>query len=92
MGVDGGYGQSGGSVMAKNIGCFGVMIVLIILMSGCVYMSSEYSDLLDRTAALSQETALRATQGTLSQPEMVNALNLQAATWQRFRDARDRKE
>ena len=60
--------------------------------AGCgVWMNPTYSRLLDSTAALSAETAKRADAGQLSQPEMVQALKLQAATWQLFCDARDGK-
>lgn len=73
--------------MAK---AFGLMLVLVMFGAGCgVWCSAEYSVLLDKTAAISSETAIRAQAGTLSSAEMTQALVLQAETWQRFRDARD---
>ena len=70
-----------------------VCILLAVFLGGCgVWMNSEYSQLLDKTTALSHETAIRAQDGTLSQADMVNSLNYQADTWQRFRDARDGRE
>jgi uncharacterized lipoprotein YmbA len=70
-----------------------VLAVLIVLLAGCsgVIMNAEYSQLLDKTAALSAETARRAEAGNLTPPEMVDALKAQADVWQKFKDARDGK-
>jgi hypothetical protein len=69
-------------------------LLLLVLLAGCsgVQLSAEYSGLLDRTAALSAETAARAERGELSEADMRTALSLQAAAWQKFRDARDGKD
>ena len=70
-----------------------MVLVVPLLVSGCgVWTNARYSELLDRTAVLSAETARRAEAGELAPEEMVAALKLQAETWQRFRDARDGKE
>jgi hypothetical protein len=69
-----------------------VVVVGIVLCSGCgVILNSEYSTLLDQSAALSIETAKRADAGALSQPEMVAALKYQANTWTLFQGGRDGK-
>ena len=65
-----------------------------VLAAGCngVTLNAEYSQLLDYTAALSDETARRAAAGKLSQAEMTAALAKQAATWRMFQDTRDGRE
>ena len=72
---------------------FCVLVVLVVLLSGCsgVIMNAEYSLLLDRTTALSAETANRAAAGELSGGEMIQSLKAQAEVWQKFKDARDGK-
>ncbi len=77
-----------------------VLLVLValtlagVLLAGCngVVMNAAYSDLLDRTAALSAQTAQRADAGQLSADEMTQALHQQAVTWQKFKDAKDGKK
>ena len=60
--------------------------------AGCgVMMNATYSQVLDRTVALSAETASRAEHGNLSLDEAKAALTLQAKTWKLFQDARDGK-
>ena len=68
-----------------------VLLLVAVLLGGCsgVILNAEYSLLLDRTVALSAETATRAGAGQLSEADMTKALKAQAATWQRFQDARD---
>lgn len=69
-----------------------LLLAVLLLASGCgVVMNREYSDLLDKTAALSAETAARAEAGELTPDQMTAALVRQAETWQRFIDARDGK-
>ena len=67
------------------------VLLSTLLVGGCngVILSAEYSQLLDYTAAISDETARRAAAGELSQQEMVAALTKQAQTWRMFTDARD---
>lgn len=80
----------------KVILIVGAVLVLMAVMAigGCsgVWMNAEYSQLLDKTAALSTETAARAEQGMLSEAEKTQALAKQAQTWRKFRDARDGKD
>ena len=68
-----------------------IALALLLMLGGCsgVIMNAEYSQLLDKTAALSEQTAARAEDGALTPAEMTQALVLQAQTWQKFRDARD---
>lgn len=70
-----------------------VLLTVICIVCGCsgVTMNAQYSQLLDRTAALSAETAARAEQGKLTEAQKTAALSAQAMTWQMFRDARDGK-
>lgn len=69
-------------------------LCLIGAMGGCskVVMTAEYSELLDKTAAVSLETAARATAGELTPAEMTEALVKQSIVWMRFQNARDGKE
>ncbi len=70
-----------------------MVVVAPLILAGCgVVVNAKYSELLDKTAVLSAETARRAEAGDLTPEEMVAALKRQAETWQRFRDARDGKE
>lgn len=71
-----------------------VVSLVLLVLSGCsgVWMNSTYSSLLDRTAAVSAETAARADAGKLTPDEMKQALADQAVVWQRFRDARDGRD
>ena len=66
-------------------------VVMAIGLAGCngVIMNAEYSQLLDETAALSNETAIRAGFGRLDANQMGEALRLQADVWEKFRAARD---
>jgi len=72
---------------------FAVLLVLLVVCAGCsgVWMNAEYSQLLDKTVALSKETAARAEAGSLTEADMKASLTVQAAVWQRFKDARDGK-
>ena len=73
--------------------CLGVATVILLAVAGCnaVRMSRAYSELLDRTAALSEETATRAEADLLSYDELKAALRPQANVWRSFQDARDGK-
>jgi len=66
-------------------------IVAFVLLTGCngVQLSAEYSTLLDKSAALSNEAATRAEAGTLSEADKTAILRKQAVTWQLFQNARD---
>jgi hypothetical protein len=70
-----------------------LLLVGSLLLSGVlgcgVVLNSGYSDLLNRTAALSNEAATRAEAGTLTPAEMTQALRLNATSWQYFKDGRD---
>ena len=70
---------------------FLLSLLVVLLLAGCngVILNAEYSQLLDRTAALSAETARRAEAGGLSPAEMTTALSAQAKVWQQFKDAKD---
>ena len=70
-----------------------IAVLLAVLLAGCggVWMNAEYSQLLDETAALSDQTARRAEAGRLDPNQMTQALRLQAEVWRKFRDARDGK-
>jgi apolipoprotein N-acyltransferase len=75
------------------IGIWFLLFCLVITASGCaVIMNAQYTDLLNRTTALSAATAERAEEDKLSKEEMTKALRLQANVWQRFKDAREGKE
>ena len=71
-----------------------LLLALLCASVGCraVMLSPEYSQLLDRTAALSAETARRAEAGELSAEQMARALRVQARLWQQFKDARDGRD
>ena len=68
-----------------------LVLAVAAAMAGCsgVILNAEYSQLLDRTAALSAETARRAEANALTGDQMKQALGAQAGIWARFRDARD---
>ena len=70
-----------------------IVLVLAVLVSGCsgVILSPKYSALLDKTAALSAETAVRAQGGELSEADKTAALVKQAQVWKEFQAARDGK-
>jgi len=69
-----------------------LLAALLVAASGCgVWMNATYSEILDRTVALSAETASRAEHGNLSPDDARQALVLQAKTWKLFQDARDGK-
>jgi len=69
-----------------------ILAVLLTAASGCgVWMNGTYSQILDRTVALSAETASRAEHGNLTPDEARQALVLEAKTWKLFQDARDGK-
>ena len=73
--------------------CLLAVLVVLPVLAGCsgVWMNAEYSALLDKTAALSTETALRAKDGVLTKEQMTVALLKQAQTWQKFKAAKDAK-
>jgi len=79
--------------MKKRMVLLVVVLALVVSMVGCrgVVLNAKYSDLLDRTAAVSAEMANRANEDKLSADDMKSALTLQAKTWQLFQDARDGK-
>ena len=71
-----------------------VLVVLMLaglLIGGCggIIANAEYSQLIDKTTALSAETAARAEAGTLTEAEKTDALVKQAGVWQRIKDAKD---
>lgn len=72
---------------------FSIMILLLVAvtLAGCsdVLLSPTYSLLLDRTQALSVETARRAQEGKLTAAQMRDALTFQSIVWTRFCNARD---
>ena len=73
--------------------CLLAVLVVLPVVAGCsgVIMNAEYSELLDKTCALSAETATRAKTGQMSESDMAEALTKQAQTWRKFKDARDGK-
>jgi len=68
-----------------------VLVLVAVFVVGCsgVQLSPKYSDLLNRTAAVSAEIAKRAEVGELSEDEMKAALVKQAETWKLFQDAKN---
>lgn len=72
----------------------GLFCVAVCGVAGCggVWMNAEYSQLLDRTAALADASATRAQTGLVSPADMATVLRLEADVWQKFRDARDGKK
>ena len=70
-----------------------VLAVLAVLLGGCqgVRLNAEYSQLLDKTAALSAESARRAEANELTTVQMVEVLVKQAETWAMFQAGRDGK-
>jgi len=67
------------------------MVLATVFLVGCngVWMNARYSQLLDQTAALSQNTADRAAADTITCDQMKEALAAQAEVWEQFRAARD---
>jgi hypothetical protein len=72
----------------------GLSCVAVCGVAGCngVWMNAEYSQLLDRTAALADASATRAATGLTSPADMAVVLRLESDVWQKFRDARDGKK
>lgn len=69
-----------------------VVLMSLVVASGCgIMMNATYSQILDKTVALSAETASRAEHGNLTLDEAKAALVMQAKTWKLFQDARDGK-
>lgn len=68
-----------------------IVLVLAAFIGGCngVWTNAEYSQLLDKTAALSDETAKRAESGQMPESQMIQALRSQADTWAKFKSAKD---
>jgi hypothetical protein len=77
--------------MKARIALVTLMLCLLCGVAGCggVWMNAEYSQLLDRTAALADASATRAQTGLVSPADMATVLRLEADVWQKFRDARD---
>ena len=73
--------------------CLVAALVVLPFLAGCsgVIMNAEYSTLLDKTVALSVETATRAKTHDLTEEQMTEALVRQSETWVRFQQARDGK-
>ena len=70
-----------------------IVVVILIALAGCngVNLSPKYSQLLDETAALSNDTATKAEAGVLTSDQKTTSLRGQATVWQEFRDGRDGK-
>ena len=70
-----------------------IICALLVILAGCngVTLNAKYSQLLDQTAALSNDTATKAEAGAITPAQMTTALRGQATVWQEFRDARDGK-
>jgi hypothetical protein len=73
-----------------------IVLAAIILLAamyslGCsgVQLNQQYSDLLDKTAALSDALATKAERGQLTPAEQAAILRYQATTWKKFQNARD---
>jgi len=71
----------------------GLSCAAVCGVAGCggVWMNADYSQLLDRTAALADASATRAQTGLATSADMATVLRLEANVWQKFRDARDGK-
>ena len=71
-----------------------LVVLLAVVCGGCsgVWMNAEYSTLLDKTAALSAQTAETAEAGQMTPEQMTLALRKQADVWAMFRNARDGKK
>jgi hypothetical protein len=67
------------------------LVLVVLLLPGCsgVLVNAEYSQLIDRTAVLMNESAVRAEAGKLTPEEMAKHLRYSADAWQKIRDARD---
>ena len=66
-------------------------LAFALILSGCsgVLLNAEYSQLLDRTAAWTNEAADRAEASRLDPNDMARALRISADHWRKFQDARD---
>jgi hypothetical protein len=72
----------------------GLSCAAVCGVAGCggVRMNAEYSQLLDRTAALADASATRAEIGLTKPADMATVLRMESDVWQKFRDARDGKK
>ncbi len=70
-----------------------LVLLLALFAAGCsgVWMTARYATVLDKTVALSADTAAKAQAGQLTDQQKVDALVKQAQTWKLFQDARDGK-
>ena len=69
------------------------VLVLALVLGGCgVVLSPTYSQLLDKTTALADDSAARAEANALTSDQMKQALRGEANVWHQFRDARDGKK
>lgn len=70
------------------------LLVLAVVLAGCsgVVMNAKYATLLDKTCALSAQTAQLADSNQLTPDQMKSALRGQAQTWKLFVYARDGKD
>ena len=69
------------------------VLALAIVLGGCgVMLWPTYSQLLDKTTALADDSAARAEANALSPDQMKQALRGEANVWRQFRDARDGKK
>lgn len=68
-----------------------IVLFLMAFLGGCsgVWMNAEYSQLLDRTAALSDETADRAEAGLVPESQMIQSLRAQSDVWAKLKAAKD---
>ncbi|HUS91424.1 MAG TPA: hypothetical protein VM695_06210 [Phycisphaerae bacterium] len=66
-------------------------LTVLLLVAGChgVVLNADYSQLLDETAAWTNEVARRAEVGRMDPNDMARALRLSADHWRCFQDARD---
>jgi len=68
----------------------GILVLCLLLLPGCggVWMNAEYSQLLDATAALSDESATRAEKGLLTPTDSAQILRLESNVFQKLRAAK----
>lgn len=68
-----------------------MLLAILVVSAGCsgVTMNAEYSELLDKTCALSAEINKRAQAGELDEAHMKLALDKHNETWHLFKKARD---
>lgn len=72
--------------------CCLLPVACCLLLWGCgVVVNPTYSQLLDQTAALAADDAVRADANGLTADQMKTCLRAEANAWQSFRSARDGK-